>query len=226
MANEGLPLHLCNSIKQYQIKEETLPLRIKKETIKQRLNHDYEVINRLVTFETSVVNKVKLVLFLVLLSTHNTGANSQYSGGRNSMLRTRIIGTRYGKLQGVILPMDQHKYLKPVEAYLGVPYATPPTGSNRFAPTRAPAPWDDVKTVDRMGPVCPQRLPDVSNETLALERMPKGRLEYLRRLLPRLKNQSEDCLYMNIYTPVQVITHAYGYRHAGIMCFISPLKQL
>ncbi|XP_013163300.1 PREDICTED: neuroligin-4, X-linked-like [Papilio xuthus] len=117
---------------------------------------------------------------------------------------TRVIGTRYGKLQGIILPMDQHKYLKPVEAYLGVPYATPPTGSNRFAPTRAPAPWDDVKTVDQMGPVCPQRLPDISNETQALERMPKGRLEYLRRLLPRLRNQSEDCLYMNIYTPVQV----------------------
>ncbi|KAJ8733631.1 hypothetical protein PYW07_014182 [Mythimna separata] len=134
--------------------------------------------------------------------TENSDCNG--FGGRNSMLRTRVIGTRYGKLQGVILPMDQHKYLKPVEAYLGVPYATPPTGSNRFAPTRAPAPWDDVKTVDQMGPVCPQRLPDISNETLALERMPKGRLEYLRRLLPRLKNQSEDCLYMNIYTPVQV----------------------
>jgi len=51
--------------------------------------------------------------------------------------------------------------------------------------------------------VCPQRLPDISNETAALEKMPKGRLEYLRRLLPLLKNQSEDCLYLNIYAPTQ-----------------------
>lgn len=33
--------------------------------------------------------------------------------------------------------------------------------------------------------------------------MPKGRLEYLRRLLPYLQNQSEDCLYLNIYVPIQ-----------------------
>jgi neuroligin len=51
--------------------------------------------------------------------------------------------------------------------------------------------------------VCPQRLPDISNETAALEKMPRGRLEYLRRLLPYLRNQSEDCLYLNVYAPVQ-----------------------
>lgn len=43
----------------------------------------------------------------------------------------------------------------------------------------------------------------MANETAALEKMPKGRLEYLRRLLPHLQNQSEDCLYLNIYVPIQ-----------------------
>uniref|UniRef100_A0A1A9Z0U3 COesterase domain-containing protein n=1 Tax=Glossina pallidipes TaxID=7398 RepID=A0A1A9Z0U3_GLOPL len=55
----------------------------------------------------------------------------------------------------------------------------------------------------RFGSVCPQRLPDIANQTAALERMPKGRLEYLKRLLPYLQNQSEDCLYLNIYVPIQ-----------------------
>lgn len=51
--------------------------------------------------------------------------------------------------------------------------------------------------------MCPQRLPNLANETAALERMPRGRLEYLRRLIPHLQNQSEDCLYLNIYVPIQ-----------------------
>ncbi|XP_013148448.1 PREDICTED: neuroligin-4, Y-linked-like [Papilio polytes] len=196
MAFQRSLLHLSNSIKLLWL---TIGIWLEKKSFKWK-----KIVKSLKwTLKLDYKDKAKLSILLVLLFSVNSNGNS-YSGGRNSMLRTRVIGTRYGKLQGIILPMDQHKYLKPVEAYLGVPYATPPTGSNRFAPTRAPAPWDDVKTVDQMGPVCPQRLPDISNETQALERMPKGRLEYLRRLLPRLKNQSEDCLYMNIYTPVQV----------------------
>lgn len=122
---------------------------------------------------------------------------------KNYKLSTRIVQTRYGRLQGVVLQMEHYRGLKPVEVYLGVPYATPPVRSNRFSPTRAPSPWDGVRVSDRLSPVCPQRLPDISNETAALDRMPKGRLEYLKRLLPLLKNQSEDCLYLNIYAPLQ-----------------------
>ncbi|KAJ0181477.1 hypothetical protein K1T71_003562 [Dendrolimus kikuchii] len=119
-------------------------------------------------------------------------------------ISSRIVQTKYGKLQGIILAMDEHKYLSPLEVFLGVPYATPPVGSNRFSPTRTPSPWDGVRVSDRPGPACPQKLPDLDDERTILEKMPKGRLEYLKRLMPYLKNQSEDCLYLNIFAPLQM----------------------
>jgi hypothetical protein len=41
---------------------------------------------------------------------------------KNARLGTRIVQTRYGRLQGLVLPLDNFKFLKPVEAFLGVPY--------------------------------------------------------------------------------------------------------
>ncbi|CAD6996025.1 unnamed protein product [Ceratitis capitata] len=75
------------------------------------------------------------------------------------------------------------------------------------------------RSVRKFSPVCPQRLPDIANETAALERMPKGRLEYLKRLLPYLQNQSEDCLYLNIYVPIQGISPETIYRANIILYF-------
>ncbi|XP_050539914.1 neuroligin-4, Y-linked-like [Daktulosphaira vitifoliae] len=142
-----------------------------------------------------------------------------HGGGASGATLTRIVQTRYGKLQGVVTtvnvmsrrtstnaaspgndPDDGSSFL---DTFLGVPYATPPVGSNRFGPTRTPSPWDGVRLADAFGAVCPQRLPDISNETAALQRMPVGRFVYLKKLLPYLQNQSEDCLYLNIYAPSQ-----------------------
>lgn len=83
--------------------------------------------------------------------------------GNVPIMSTRIVETRYGKLQGMIYPMDHAKHLKPVEVFLGVPYATPPIRSNRFSPTRTPSPWEGVRIADKMGPVCPQKLPGESS---------------------------------------------------------------
>jgi len=130
---------------------------------------------------------------------------------------TRVVQTRYGKLQGVVRTVDVTGTAggTVVDTFLGVPYATPPVGSNRFGPTRTPSPWDGVRLADVPGPVCPQRLPDVSDETAALKTMARGRVQYLRRLLPYLQNQSEDCLYLNVYAPAQ-----------GEISFGGPVKRV
>lgn len=151
------------------------------------------------------------VRFMVRVAVAVVAATALWTTASAATL-TRVVQTRYGKLQGVVRTVDATtvtgggpgtRLPATVDTFLGVPYATPPVGSNRFGPTRTPSPWDGVRLADAPGPVCPQRLPDVSNETAALQRMPIGRLVYLKRLLPYLRNQSEDCLYLNIYAPSQ-----------------------
>lgn len=70
-----------------------------------------------------------------------------------------------------------------VKAYLGVPFAKPPTGDLRWRPPQ-PVSWQGVWNADRKGPECMQVLrPHDINHYFGEE--PSG----------------EDCLYMNIWTP-------------------------
>ncbi|XP_058829143.1 neuroligin-1-like isoform X2 [Topomyia yanbarensis] len=113
---------------------------------------------------------------------------------------SRIVETKSGAIRGVILELNS-KYLEPVEVFKAVPYATPPIGNLRFEPPKKLPPWKGTKLADTFGAVCPQSFPDINNRTSALLSMPKGRYQHLKRLLPLLANQSEDCLTLNIYVP-------------------------
>uniref|UniRef100_A0A0C9S0Z6 NLGN4Y protein n=1 Tax=Fopius arisanus TaxID=64838 RepID=A0A0C9S0Z6_9HYME len=118
--------------------------------------------------------------------------SQNWDGGR----MVKEVRVKQGRIRGyVVEPSANPQQL--VDVFLGVPYAEPPVGLFRFSPPRSPQPWRDVRIAKEFAPVCPQVLPD-----LRLEVMP-GRHEYLERLLPYLKNQSEDCLYLNIYAPHQ-----------------------
>ncbi|KAG5679901.1 hypothetical protein PVAND_009437 [Polypedilum vanderplanki] len=145
-----------------------------------------------------------IALLITLLTPTISSGGDDSSSNDQSQIPSRIVHTKYGAVSGTIVQLESlNRNLGPVEVFKGIPYASPPIGSLRFMPPVTGALWPGVKKADRFSAVCPQRLPDISNETEALERMPKGRYEYLKRLLPYLQNQSEDCLYLNIYAPIQ-----------------------
>jgi para-nitrobenzyl esterase len=72
-----------------------------------------------------------------------------------------------------------------VLAFKGIPYAAPPVGALRWRPPQDPAPWSGVRDATVVGNPCigaPMPMP------------------VLRELT---RNQSEDCLTLNVWTPAQ-----------------------
>ncbi|XP_058802673.1 neuroligin-1-like [Phymastichus coffea] len=107
---------------------------------------------------------------------------------------TRLVHTHYGALRGVVARGSAAGETQ-VEVYLGVPYATPPLGALRYMPPVTPSPWRGTRLADSMPASCPQPLPALDAST------PRQQRAHLERIHPLLRNQSEDCLYLNLYVP-------------------------
>jgi para-nitrobenzyl esterase len=75
-----------------------------------------------------------------------------------------------------------------VSAFLGIPYAVPPVGILRWCPPRPLGRWSELRDAVRAAARCVQHAP-------------YGELE------PDNPNMSEDCLYLNVWTP-DVSRHA------------------
>jgi para-nitrobenzyl esterase len=82
-------------------------------------------------------------------------------------VRSPVVRTESGVVRGVAMNGGF--------AFLGLPYAAPPTGNLRWRPPRAPADWSGIRSASSFGPSCPQPAPTAGP-------------------------QSEDCLYLNVYT--------------------------
>ena len=85
-----------------------------------------------------------------------------------------IVTTADGAVRGTAGPEG--------DAFLGLPYAAPPTGNLRWRPPQPPVHWRGVRDATSFAPSCPQN--PAGNPFL-----PPGLM-------------SEDCLYLNVYTPV------------------------
>ncbi|CDQ98432.1 unnamed protein product [Oncorhynchus mykiss] len=110
-----------------------------------------------------------------------------------------VVTTVYGKLRGVKKELN-NEILGPVIQFLGVPYAAPPTGERRFQPPEPPIFWPEVRNATQFAPVCPQtivegRLPDVM--------LPVWFTNNLEIVSSYVQDQSEDCLFLNIYVPTE-----------------------
>ncbi|XP_020840859.1 liver carboxylesterase 1-like [Phascolarctos cinereus] len=105
---------------------------------------------------------------------------------------TPVVDTQYGKVQGKLESLQG--FDKTVNVFLGVPFAKAPLGPLRFTPPQPAEPWDYVKSTTTYPPMCAQD--PVSGQLLSdlfTNREEKISLKV-----------SEDCLYLNIYTPADL----------------------
>uniref|UniRef100_A0A3Q3IAU6 Carboxylesterase type B domain-containing protein n=1 Tax=Monopterus albus TaxID=43700 RepID=A0A3Q3IAU6_MONAL len=114
-----------------------------------------------------------------------------------------VVTTNYGKLRGVKVTLP-NEILGPVEQYLGIPYALAPTGERRFQPPEPPMSWPGIRNATQFTPVCPQFLED---RFLLNDMLPVWFTASLDTLVTYVQEQSEDCLYLNIYVPMEDDIH-------------------
>uniref|UniRef100_A0A8C2V5V6 Carboxylic ester hydrolase n=1 Tax=Chinchilla lanigera TaxID=34839 RepID=A0A8C2V5V6_CHILA len=103
-----------------------------------------------------------------------------------------VVDTVHGKVLGNYVSLEG--FAQPVAVFLGVPFAKPPLGSLRFAPPQPPEPWNYVKNTTSYPPMCSQH--EEGNQMLSdffTNRKESIPIWY-----------SEDCLYLNIYTPADL----------------------
>src|SRR6516164_4679492 len=80
-----------------------------------------------------------------------------------------------------------------VDEFLGIPYAAPPVGALRWQPPQPGASWSGVRDATRFAPHCPQPATLFGQASM-----------------------SEDCLYLNVFTP----SHQQAGSHFPVMVWI------
>jgi para-nitrobenzyl esterase len=110
------------------------------------------------------------------------------NGKAGSRLLSEPVRTEGGLVAGVLGKAAGGK-VGGVVAFKGIPFGAPPVGELRWKPPQPVTPWDGVRAGDKFGPACMQpRQP---------QRVPNNRAVDL----PDSPPISEDCLYLNVWTP-------------------------
>ncbi|KAL2093730.1 hypothetical protein ACEWY4_011042 [Coilia grayii] len=100
-----------------------------------------------------------------------------------------LIHTKLGALRGDYVRVRGKTTV--VHAYLGVPFAKPPVGNLRLAPPQPVQGWEGVRDATQMPPMC------IQNRQLTVDLLVNVSMTM------EVPEVSEDCLYLNVYTPAQ-----------------------
>ncbi|XP_009700352.1 PREDICTED: fatty acyl-CoA hydrolase precursor, medium chain isoform X2 [Cariama cristata] len=100
------------------------------------------------------------------------------------------VVTKYGRVRGYQFKVDAAE--RSVHVFLGLPFAKPPVGPLRFSEPQPPEPWKGVRDATSYPPMCLQdKVQGQIFSDAITNRKEKVPLQ-----------MSEDCLYLNVYTPV------------------------
>ncbi|MBX5462774.1 MAG: carboxylesterase family protein [Steroidobacteraceae bacterium] len=118
-----------------------------------------------------------------ILAARAPAAAAAGDGKAASPLLSEPVRTTSGRVAGVPGKLDG------VVVFKGIPFGAPPVGELRWKPPQPVASWKGVRAADRFGPVCIQ--------PHQRDRVPNNRAVDL----PDSPPMSEDCLYLNVWTP-------------------------
>ena len=108
-------------------------------------------------------------------------------GGRSHVEGDLIAQTETGKLKGTSV--------ESAVAFMGIPFARPPVGQSRWEAPQSAMPWTGVRDAARPGPACTQ-----PSAGLGVFLGPMANVYGSRYAEPPVQS-SEDCLYLNVWTP-------------------------
>lgn len=145
------------------------------------------------------------------------------AGCQQSGEKSPIITVTGGQVQGIVVSESDYPG-QDLHVYKGIPFAASTAGDNRWRAPKAVDGWEGVRETSDYGPVCPQttELLAVASVLIDGQGMASWRSGLLKSLMgfAPVKEQSEDCLSLNVWTQADASASSAQQKPKAVMVWI------